>query len=75
MLAAIPGHENVVRLWSHFKDEEAAPKVLNALPDFVLTRFRDKVSLNAAWKPKVRARGHAKCQRNHSTMSLGDCRP
>jgi hypothetical protein len=52
--AMMPHHGNIVALWHGWSEEGIVPKVAKALPQFILTRFEDKISLKPDWVPKVR---------------------
>jgi hypothetical protein len=51
--AMMPHHGNVVALWHGWNEESIVPKVAKMLPQFILTRFEDKISVKPDWVPKV----------------------
>jgi hypothetical protein len=53
LAAMLPHHGNIIRLWHGFEEPAIVPKVAKALPQFILTRFEDKVSVKPEWVPKV----------------------
>ena len=55
ILSVLPPHPNVTRIWSRFKEDEVAPKLMMKLPEWILTLFDDKLQLNKDWRPKVRS--------------------
>lgn len=53
ILAELPHHQNVTRIWSKFEEEEVVMKLMQPMPEFILTMFDDKLQVDKDWRPKV----------------------
>jgi hypothetical protein len=63
LIAMMPHHKNIIRIWNAFTEDGIVPKIAKALPEFILTKFEDKISIDPEWEPTVRQLQWLQCVR------------